>query len=591
MSFQQWRGTVGSNPLGTPGPTSRALTLDSGAVTVGGAAIAFRRALAITLASCAVTVAGSDLTFTRGKALALGSGAVTVTGSALTPTAARVVALGSASVTISGSGVTPKAARVMTLGSASVTVAGSNVTLARSRVLTLGAGAVTVAGSDVTATRTRAITLGGGAVTVAGSAVQFSGTAPFEIDGVSVDVRARSLSIQKTANGRATLDCEVVSLDGSYRPTLGAEIVVRHASSVLFAGTVDHVGESGLGGHGVAPIVNRISAVDFNGLADRRLLVAIRPSESTSARLSWIASELVGVSVHASQVTGVTLPAQTYDYARASDVLKDIALANGADWLWRIDTTKHLRVLASGGDSAPFDVEPNGYAVGDVQVERSLESYRNAVSVRAGDARTFTVTETFTATAGQTSFVTQYPASSNIEQAWPSLLWVNGGSLGPVSWGTGGGGWCWDYDAHTLVREGGYTMALNDSVEITYTAQYPFVAVALDASEIASYGRVDELIERPDILDYDAADDLANAELSKRLLAAKTVRYETRQDGLEVGQVQHITLADRDLDDDAVITSISITNDVGPTRFRYRVRAEVGQFTESYQSTYEQWKK
>jgi hypothetical protein len=407
------------------------------------------------------------------------------------------------------------------------------------------------------------------------------------VDGVEVEPRSNPpLAIQKASNGRATLDMHVVSLDGTYQPDLGSEVILDELGDIVFAGTLEHVTRAGLKGEGVTAETVRLSAIDYSGLADRRRLAGTRSSESTLARVTWIASELDGVTVHGSQATGVTLEAQTYDYSTAAQALTDIARANGPDWIWRIDSDKALRVLAAGTEAAPFDIAPDGYAVGDVTVDISRDNYRNSIIVRAGDGGTTTRTETFTAVGGDTSFTTAMPASGNIELAWPSLLIVDGVSQGPVFWETGGG-WEWHPSTHTLSRVSGYSLSAGEVVTITYAATFPFTVTAPDAGEIAANGRADELIERRDIREVDAAQAVADAELAARLVPSTTVRYETREPGLEVGQLQHIEA--RGVDTDCLVREIAITGDVGSVRLRYRVTAEVGQVSESYRDTYQKW--
>jgi len=46
------------------------------------------------------------------------------------------------------------------------------------------------------------------------------------IDTIVVQVQAGSLRVRLTANGRDTISCDVVSLDGTYRPALDASITL-----------------------------------------------------------------------------------------------------------------------------------------------------------------------------------------------------------------------------------------------------------------------------------------------------------------------------------------------------------------------------
>src|SRR5678816_3593853 len=90
--------------------------------------------------------------------------------------------------------------------------------------------------------------------------------------------------------------------------------------------------------------------------------------------------DLYGVTLDASQVTGISLDEVTYDYRQITEVLNDIATLTG--FVWEIDYDKILRMYEPGTVDAPFDViTGDGHAIGDIRVDQGARtSYANPVS-------------------------------------------------------------------------------------------------------------------------------------------------------------------------------------------------------------------
>ena len=150
------------------------------------------------------------------------------------------------------------------------------------------------------------------------------------IDAVTRYFRGESMWFAATANGVDTLGAEVVSLDGSYTPGRGDEIVVTEDGDPIFGGFVTSVTVVGLGGKGVQPIVNRISASDYNVLATRRYVTDTVPAGSLESQLQWVIDNYLtdySVTLDAGQVTGPTLAAIDGAFRRVDVVLTDIVTA------------------------------------------------------------------------------------------------------------------------------------------------------------------------------------------------------------------------------------------------------------------------
>src|SRR3954462_10136688 len=135
-------------------------------------------------------------------------------------------------------------------------------------------------------------------------------------------------TINEAANWRNTFNCEVLSQDGTYRPPIGAEVVVTENGVRIFGGLIETPSESGIGDRGFTGITTRVAASDFNGYADRRQIDLDLPVGSLKALLQALLPFLTayGVTLDPGQVTGPTLPAVSYRARTLKEILDDAAL-------------------------------------------------------------------------------------------------------------------------------------------------------------------------------------------------------------------------------------------------------------------------
>lgn len=210
-------------------------------------------------------------------------------------------------------------------------------------------------------------------------------------DPVEHEVLASSFSINEPLGGMAELTAEIVSGDGSYRPTLDDAVVVTEDGNTIFGGLVQDIQESGLGGPTTA-ITSRISAADYNGYIDQRVVNLTFAADTLDNRLDEIVTTCLsgfGVTLDPAQVEGPALPAVTYDYAKLSQVMAELVTLCGGAYVWRIDADKVLSMFAIGTVAAPFNIAAgDGNTIRDVIVKESRVSgsrpYANQVFVRGG---------------------------------------------------------------------------------------------------------------------------------------------------------------------------------------------------------------
>jgi hypothetical protein len=392
------------------------------------------------------------------------------------------------------------------------------------------------------------------------------------------------VSITETANGRGRLACDVLSAAGTYRPAIGAEVILTEdvgAGAVrIFGGTIDSANEAGFGGLGVVPIVTKITAVDFNQLAERRYLNITIPTGNLKAALTAILPYLTpaGVTLDAAQVNGPTLPALPFSYMRVDEALNQLATLS--TYIWQIDYNKVLRMVLPSATAAPFNVVTgDGNALGDITVEPSRQDYANRVIVLAGDGLK-EVTDTFTGDGVTTTFTLKYPLTAS-----------RGYVTNNAAVETLGAGATWTYNATTNQITRSAAPANTNPIIIIYTAQFPVLVYADDAAALAADGGVywEKIVREPQVFDVAVAQALATAYVAQAVLRPRTVRYVTQTPGIHPGQSQTINTAARNLNATFLVTDVTIRNATGNIVERQVTATEGTLFVGSWRDTVKGW--
>lgn len=430
----------------------------------------------------------------------------------------------------------------------------------------------------------------------------------FTIGGTPRAMLIEGGQIQQTVNGVDTFSGVVRSLDGLYRPLPNDTILIAEDASTIYGGLIEEVVEVGANNAGNTDGLRlRISAKDFSQYAARRIVSETLAAGTLKSMLTTLVTTYFatyGVSLHASQSNGPSLPQFIFTRRKGNETLDDLAASAG--YIWKIDANKKLRMWAPGDIAASFDVvDGDGHAILDVEVDTTRnDAYANRIYVLVTGAGPATSTETFTAADGVTSgqyvyFTTKYPATDDINAAWPNELLINGVPLGPIFWFDTppvpvGFSWVWDYANHrlrydTLAGSGPLDFPTGgDTIEVTYAIGYPFTVQADDAVGQAAYGLWERVLERADPLTLEAAQALADGALLQESPVLKRAIYQTMESGLGVGETQTITVARRDLSDSMLVTEFTtewLTSTVAK-RTVTAMQSLVAQST--YRATYDQ---
>jgi len=431
------------------------------------------------------------------------------------------------------------------------------------------------------------------------------------INGTSREMKEGSWTIKETANGWNTMDFEIVSYDGSYRPTLNQEVIFTEDGTRIFAGRIQTAAESGFGGHGWAPITTRISAGDYNIYTARRYVKTQIAAGTLKAALEVLVTYLTpyGITLYSGQVTGPTdVPELAFDYVTLQEALDQLAQITG--YVWEITYYKELFMYAPGTYTTAYNItEDDGHVIGDLTSEPSQEDYANRVIVRfterAFEAWAFlsptSIANNETVTIGSTAYTWQTTLTNtennvkigatiddslnnlalalDAEEGGPGegTAWGAGTSQNNAAWGyilrtgmfkaiarePGASGnnidvsetmanasWYWEGNQATTTLWGGLDEALTNRVEANNLTE-----------QGGTVGLWEVLIDAPEIRTYDAAQAVADKELTIRVAAKtkKTVVYTTESARVWPGQVQTLTVGIRNLSGTFLITDVETT--------------------------------
>lgn len=422
------------------------------------------------------------------------------------------------------------------------------------------------------------------------------------IGAVERECRLGSLQLTPVLNGVDTMVCHILSLNGAYRPALGAEVRLTEDGSPIFGGLIDRTEETGADGQPLDDIETRISCVGFNVLADRRFVTATfsagQTLEQVITALHADYLDAYGVTLDASQATGPTLPLLEFDNELLSSVLNKLTTLT--DWPWRIDADKEFGMFEPGTVAAPVgiaDSDDPAHYFGDIRVTRSRDKYFNRVVVKIGTEIAVEKTETFTGDGSTDTFPLTYQAvyTPSIGRGYivhdgifQTLGILEAGSP-PVYTAT------WMYDPFTnslLYTPAGVLTAVpnSDVVAFTYDAQFPMIVTAEDASEISMNGIYEAAFVYPDVYDATVGTQLAEAILAQSLETQVQIEFDTYEIGLLPGQTMTAVIADRNVNDDFLIVEVRARNPTTSQDVIRSVRAISGlTFRGSFRDTYKAW--
>lgn len=418
------------------------------------------------------------------------------------------------------------------------------------------------------------------------------------IAGVSKTIQDGTLHLRQMANGRSTLSIDILSKDGTYRPAMGAEVLLAENATTIFGGLIDIPTERSHDQAGSNDaIVTNVNAADYHAYTERRYVNETLAAGTLKAQLTTLVANYLatfGVTLDAGQVNGPSMPVLSYDYKRLDEVLNELATLTadaGEPYVWRISPTKVLRMYQPSTTAAPFNIvgnNPTPYVIGDLEVETTRADYANKIILKVTPKTEAGRTESITGdgTAGP------FPLTYTLTHLLYGIMLVQSGGGETLAVAPAASGVQWEYDpvTNSVTRLAGNTV-VGEVYSLTFDGVFSGTWTASDAPEIASVGVWERVVVVDSIPSDTTGQAMADAFLAKSLPAAKVARYGTFQTGLATGQVQTINVPRRNINATAVITEIVITDRDGHAHRQITATCDTAQtnLERGWQDVYKLW--
>ena len=371
-----------------------------------------------------------------------------------------------------------------------------------------------------------------------------------------------SMRIQSRLNTRNRASIGLVDVSGSYRPSVGAEVIIDDGSTTrYFGGFIDSFTEALTIDGNTASLSYEVECVSYDALADRRLVAA--SYESPTQTLSTIVSDVVtnfltGDGVTTTNVdTGPVIDRMKFNYVPASQVFDE--LSNITGYAWWIDESKNLYFKPRGGVAAPITIDASNAR--RVTVSRTTEVYRNKQLIRAGVDLTASRTENFVGDGTQKAWTLSYPVG-----AAPTSITVGGvgKTIGIRSVDTGKD-WYWNLgDAVVSQDDGAAAVGAGVAIAITYQGQFPILinaqrdsAITEQAALTGASGVYEAIEERPNLNDDEGAQSIAEGLLRRYGSIPRRLTFETDDAGLRTGQLLTATFTPHAVSGSWLVDSVS----------------------------------
>jgi hypothetical protein len=370
--------------------------------------------------------------------------------------------------------------------------------------------------------------------------------------------QAQPISIDLLQNGRSRLRFTCLP---SYQPARFAEVVAYAQDGVtpIYGGFILQRSMAGLAPHSDQPEMV-CECVGFESYLD---WAYIDLAYTTDPTLQEVLDDLIaalpagyGITLDATDYSGITLAAFTWTTMRASDGLRELCDRTGR--IYRVSPTKELAMPLPGGVAAPANFADGspGPNCEDLIWQDAATPATTTVKLICGEGQlVYPQTWVSTGTAGP--WVADIPAAG-AGGYWVVTLDPPGNFYGTVDDGVSTGGmFSWNWQTRTLTSNIGVITA-GVTLRFPYTAQYPFTVTATLGGSPAPSPDIQATYVRTDVFSLPQAQEIADGLLATLGGSPRTIEAVTRVEGWEPGQALTVDLDGRAVDATFAVTDVTI---------------------------------
>lgn len=368
-------------------------------------------------------------------------------------------------------------------------------------------------------------------------------------------------SLRKTDNINERIDeLSFVVLkygDRLYSPSVGQEVEVHDEENKIFAGVIITVDEDE---EDPGVVRYRVSASDYQTVFARRIVLE-RFHNTTAAAVAEFIIEKYSIGFTTENVDAdVPISSITFDRITLTEAMDKLAKLIG--YSWYIDYEKDVHLFAQNTEAAPFDLETDdgNYIPDTLKLSRDLSQLRNRVTVRGGEIEGEVRAQSFDGDGVKKSFALAHKYAriptvtvGGVSQSVGIAYLDNEENFDCV----------WSFTERSLRFTTAPTSGTNN-VEVEGIPLFAIVVTRSDSDSINALkdmsrgidGIFEFAIEDVKIRSRDEAIQRGIAELEAYSSGIVEGSFETYTPGLRSGQVIHIDIPHRDIDEDFIIQRV-----------------------------------
>jgi len=389
--------------------------------------------------------------------------------------------------------------------------------------------------------------------------------APRTIDGTSLlvngrettdtDLAAQSVRLELLLDGRGKFSCQL--LGPPVDPAMDDDVLFTLLGVPVFGGIVVEVTRN-------ASDVWTLTASDNMAILDGLFINTSTPAGTVESFLDWMVGEGglsgLGFFVDPAQATGPAVPALAFPFQSYSAALTQVGTLTG--WTLVISPTRGLRMYPGGTVPAPWAIDEVTDTIEALTVRQTRAGHATHVYLRFGSGAPSEKLWHTTANGAVNFWDPPYYVATP-----PPTVTVDADILPLDSYPPSGGwmGWTWEVlnAGGRLHAPVGVTPAAGTLLAVTFTASWPSVAQAIDATATTE---VHVVLDYPDVFDAATAQGLANGELARRQGYPQIFTLQTARVGLLPGQWAVLDVPRLGLDTEALVTGVRLVhaNNRGP---------------------------
>lgn len=338
---------------------------------------------------------------------------------------------------------------------------------------------------------------------------------------------------------------------GGYKPDQLDTIEVIENGIVIFGGQILEIEES-VEGADVETI--KCSCRDYSYDMDRYLVVGTYEDMSVNDIIASINTTFLPAGYDISMVDCPTIVRYaSYNYEQPSKVFQQLAELTNSDWY--VDESKKIHFFLKTATSAPFNLtdDNENFYYNTLEIKNNVKSLRNSIVVRGGEYLGNLTSEKQIADGVTTKFLQGYRYSGVFVKVATVSKTVGIDNIDdPALFDA-----LYNFNEKAVIFSAATTPANGATVEVGGLPYIPVIIELKNSASIGKYGEFQFKIIDKSINSKEGARNRARVEITQWAEEISDGTFETKKEGLEVGQTIQVASVIRGINQEYVISRIT----------------------------------